>query len=386
VETDGTSLVRAGRFEYLDGLRGLAALAVVNHHFICGFAPWIFPNPALYQLLFIAGPLVILRNGNFAVYVFFALSGFVIANSAAGKGYVLPVRLLTRYLRLAVPLTCSLLFAFALLSLFPTSRLELIRTIPHLWLHAVYLDDLPGVTRALSDGVFNVFHTGKSGFNNVVWTMKTELFGSCALYVLYRYCPARGRIPALLAALAAVAIWERIYLGFPLGALLREAYIRGYLRRSAWSWVALAAGIAVGSVCTYPDVGGLFLPDSALAVFQQNEILVDGLGAAALVLAILTLAPLQVALSRMVPRFLGRISFALYLVHVPIVYTVIAWMYLTLPIGGYSKLAVLFIALVALSLVAAWALTVAVDEPLMKGLRKLNAWRPVPRAIPDSAA
>jgi peptidoglycan/LPS O-acetylase OafA/YrhL len=386
VETGGTSLIRVGRFEYLDGLRGIAALAVVNHHFICGFAPWIFPNPALYQLLFVAGPLVILRNGNFAVYVFFALSGFVIANSAASKGYVLPVRLLTRYLRLAVPLTCSLLFAFALLSLFPNSRLELIHAIPHPWLHAIYLDDMPGVTRALSDGVFNVFNTGKSGFNNVVWTMKIELFGSCALYAFYRYCPERGRIPALLAALAAVALWERIYLSFPLGALLREAYVRGYLQRSVWSWGALAAGIAVGSVCTYPDLGGLYLPDSALAFFQQNEIVIDGLGAASLVLAILTLAPLQVALSRLVPRFLGRISFALYLVHVPIVYTVIAWMYLSLPIGGYLKLAELFLSLVTLSLVAAWVLTIVVDEPLMKGLRKLNAWRPVPRSIPDRAA
>lgn len=130
VKIGGVSVIKAGRFEYLDGLRGLAALAVVNHHFICAFAPWIFPDPAIYRLLFVAGPLVILRNGIFAVYVFFALSGFVIANSAARKGYSLPVRLLTRYLRLAVPLTCSLLFAFALLSLFPTSRLELARKYP----------------------------------------------------------------------------------------------------------------------------------------------------------------------------------------------------------------------------------------------------------------
>ena len=67
-----------GRLDVLDGLRGIAALAVVAYHF---FARWAEPHfhPTLYQHGdAIAEWLPLQIAGRFGVYLFFLISGFVI--------------------------------------------------------------------------------------------------------------------------------------------------------------------------------------------------------------------------------------------------------------------------------------------------------------------
>lgn len=63
------------RFHYIDGLRGLAASAVMLHHFVGHRA--------------VSGNIGVLQDigefGHLGVPVFFAISGFVIAHSIAGE-------------------------------------------------------------------------------------------------------------------------------------------------------------------------------------------------------------------------------------------------------------------------------------------------------------
>ena len=58
------------RLDYLDGLRGLAAMQVVFEHVVLGFRPGIFD----------AWPRI-LWDGNVAVFLFFLMSGFVLTGS-----------------------------------------------------------------------------------------------------------------------------------------------------------------------------------------------------------------------------------------------------------------------------------------------------------------
>ena len=62
-----------GRLRYLDGYRGVAALAVLAFH-VSGRSQW-FSNPGVFGL---DGGAWMERLGNFAVCVFFLLSGLVL--------------------------------------------------------------------------------------------------------------------------------------------------------------------------------------------------------------------------------------------------------------------------------------------------------------------
>lgn len=93
----------------------------------------------------------------------------------------------------------------------------------------------------------------------------------------------------------------------------------------------------------------------------------DVVAAALLILSVLTLPALARVLARRLPIFLGRISFGLYLVHVPPLYTLVAWAYLQglpemvlAPAYGLGVLAL------------AWVFTIAVDEPLLRRITSLR--------------
>ncbi len=100
--------IKSHRFPELDSLRGLAAAAVVLHHYLLvyGMKHW-------YHLL-MATPLRILFAGQEAVVLFFVLSGFVLSipqsrpNHASYKGY-----LLKRFCRIYLPFMAA--FCVALL-------------------------------------------------------------------------------------------------------------------------------------------------------------------------------------------------------------------------------------------------------------------------------
>ena len=72
------------KLKFLDGVRGLAALIVVIHHYILAFFPaMFFGNSKINHFAgeheYSTSPLQLFYNGSFAVCIFFVLSGFVLS-------------------------------------------------------------------------------------------------------------------------------------------------------------------------------------------------------------------------------------------------------------------------------------------------------------------
>ena len=120
-----TPPANGGRYAYLDGLRGVAALTVVLCHFVLAFQPALLSGKAG-QGAAAAGtglaqtPLVLFWSPDCAVHVFFVLSGFVLSSAMAGQPAGrqlarLGALLVRRWVRLAGPILGSSLLAWGVI-------------------------------------------------------------------------------------------------------------------------------------------------------------------------------------------------------------------------------------------------------------------------------
>ena len=362
-----------GRIVALDGLRGVAALIVVVFHYLCLLHPGLVPDMTATPAWIADTPVGLLWNGPFAVSVFFVLSGFVIAAAADRRRDIIVANLATRYLRLAVPVLASVILAWILLSLFANATPSLREAVPEpsRWLDYTYQGDIPPLYAAVYDGLVGNFLQGVSGFNNVLWTMQIELFGSIGLFLLYWFIPGRARFVALgLAAVFIVFFLRDAYIAFVIGACLYEASKAGLLFRLPGFLppVALVVGVLLGAPGegTWARWGLMDLPGRLTAGNPQGLV---PIGAATLfVYAALMVPAFTQILGRRLLQWLGRISFSLYLVHVPLLYTLVAFAYVNLPISEVSLVVLYF----AGTLVLAHLFTLAVDEPSLRLLRRVR--------------
>ncbi|ULB11915.1 acyltransferase [Cereibacter azotoformans] len=360
------------RIEAFDGLRGVAAAIVVLYHYLCLMHPHLAPSMGSSLTGLADTPLHMLWNGRFAVAVFFVLSGFVMAAAADRRRGALISNVVTRYLRLALPVTASCLLAWVWLSAFPDSARALQQTLaePSRWLNFTYQEPIRHAWHAAADGLAATFVRGYSRFNNVLWTMQIELLGSLGIFLLYFVAQGRIRLFALAASGLAIVAWlPDSYLAFVLGAAFYEAHRRGALLPvpPVVPIVALVAAVLLGS----PGEGAhlrLDLPE----VPEQWHVgrprgLVPVLAAGLLLYGVLTLPALARIFAARVPVLFGRISFGLYLLHVPPLYTVVAWAHL----NGISE-ALIAPAYFGGVLLLALLFTIAVDEPLLRRLTDLR--------------
>ncbi len=361
--------IKKERLTHLDGLRGVAALVVIAHHYCLAFAPAMQPFRARTPHWLFDTPLAIFYNGSFALAIFFVVSGFVVANAGAAGKSPLPVNLIVRYLRLAIPATVSVLFALVLLNLFAGWPRALNGLLPNFWLQQTYWDGTPGLGYALWHGIYGVFVSGGSLFNNPLWTMRTELIGSFAVFTVYAFTRGWGR-PVAVIALCAIAVWQNQgqYLTFGAGALLRELWAAERLPRQG-ALIALGVGVLLGAPLQqaamrfgFKDAG--FFGDLG-AVLGLTAIAAGAL----IVYAVLASPSLRAILSARIPAFLGRISFGLYLVHVPLIVTIGALAYVELAPANAFGLALGLAVLIAASVLLAWAMTRWIDDPLVRALR-----------------
>ena len=110
-----------GRISYLESIRGLAALQVLLLHFLAAFTPeFVFSLPGAAP---VAGfvhlsPLYFLYDGYSAVYIFFALSGYVLTRSFE-RNLARPfAQVPARIVRLGLPAMAAVLVSAAIMLMF----------------------------------------------------------------------------------------------------------------------------------------------------------------------------------------------------------------------------------------------------------------------------
>lgn len=368
----------AARLGALDGLRGIAAFVVVFHHISLIAAPLIAPPPGEAVQVFSLWwwleytPLKLLTGGREAVLVFFVLSGLVVALPALKHpDFSWPGFLAGRFVRLYLPAWGAMLLAGGLILLLPRS------------LDRVTSTDWIGTTNAQTIDVgrfLNEMTLMVSGpkVDNVLWTLRWEATFSVLLPVLVllavllrRWWLPTAAIVVGLGVLGAVIGSEPLtylpvfFLGTLTGVHVQQIRSWGDRLRARVSGIRWTVVVLVGLLLLI--VSYLVQPVIPLGTDgNQGLQQLAALGGLLLVFAAIAQTGWRRMLERQVPQFLGRISFSLYLVHVPVIVT-IAYLigdwnwFLLLPIG------------VPAALLTGWAFYRVVEVPLHRLARTANA-------------
>ncbi len=337
---------------YLDGLRGIAAFQVVFHHFVLAFFPAVFLAPGVtthfagdIEARLSASPLNILWDGNFAVCLFFVLSGYVLSHKffLRKEHEIATASAVKRYFRLALPVAFSVLLAyiFMKLGLFYNQQAGAVAGsgwLPTFWTFS------PNLFDALSQAFLGTFFYSTFDYNAVLWTIAYEFEGS---FLVFSFLSLVGTAKNRWWAYVAV-IWvfyQSYYLAFVLGMLLsdiivhRGAILRGFGRYRKWLDAAiLLLGLFIASYPSGRDADGtlyLFMKYSWIDAPAEFYHIV---GAALIMVALLDSRRLQQLFSCRPFLFLGDISFTMYLLHFVIMGTFSSFVFLKLqPLMSYPS-------------------------------------------------
>ncbi len=369
------------RLGHLDGVRGAAAFSVFVCHFVQTFLPHIYYSDraeghGLWEDEFATSPFNIVVNGNFAVCLFFVLSGYVLSCRYLADGDLGYLRRLAlkRYPRLMLPTLGAVMVAWAILAAggYSFGAAQLFTKTGMRDTYAVFVP----LWSALEQGTVGAFFLGQWSLDPVLWTMQTELYGSFLVFALLALF-AGVRCRWAVYAAAALIFYDSYYLAFVFGVGLAELHSRGDGGEAPFPLVLalVTLGIYLGSYPYYGAETGLWsaLPGIGSA---HKPVFYHVLGAFVLILTTRLFGEAREVFSRRPFRFLGRISYSLYLIHFPLVCSVATGLMLALlPHLGYTAtISVVFAVMVPVVLAAATLFTLLVDEPAIRLSDRFARW------------
>lgn len=379
------------RFQSLDGLRGYAALVVFVYHIGDAYYPRTVSED-------IAGPPTVMEaslstvskgafaaigNGRFAVMVFYVLSGFVLTALmlTTRSTQLRLVYISQRYLRL-LPLT----LLGALLGLVVVQSGYLGLTSLHEVNCSTRLSIYPPPLRGLGE-VLTFFRQmlvdlwiGREPplYNTVLWTMGIEFRASIFLMLfLVGYSETRFRKRMhLLGAVFGLIFVGKYYLCFSAGCYLADLWTRGGFHCVMKNSLAGAFCGLVVMLCGAfdPDRGGASEWIARFIPIPLCRVIIYLCGGSAAVVMALTAGFPSFLLSCKLSRFLGKVSFAFYVVHQPVIHSVGANVLVKYaPHYGYDLAALGgTVASLAISISAAWLITEFIDIPTNAYTKRLT--------------
>lgn len=355
------------RLSAMDGVRGWAAFSVLLFHAFFEMFRAIHPvyaSPLLFPLM----------CGNFAVMIFFVLSGHVLSYGfMKARNYGdLKNLALKRYPRLAIPVLLSCLIVFACMQAGLTANHEAGALVHREdWL-GNWLRFGPDIQSFFKEVLFNTFFTQqKPIYNRFLWTMFYELSGSVLVFITLLFYPKLERPLLVLCVLAVCLLWFMPFIGcFVLGMICSDLLVRGtfasFRTSRRWQITALAA----------VPVSYLLIMTAYVTIGENIRLYaILGFG---LIMAVHIHPILEKAMNGGVSQYLGRLSFPLYLMHFAVIVTFSSWMTVALGEAGISILESLLIGIgtVIVSLCAAQVF-MPVEVMTVRACRAIAGWRPI---------
>ena len=328
----------------LDPLRGLAALGVVLFHYSGSMLPTV--RPSMLEDLF--------APGKWGVQVFFVISGFIIPYAMVRRRYTwndMGRFMARRYVRIAPPAYVAALMVV----LFHAAAL---------WINGrpVNTGDWPGINvRSVAGNL--VFHPtllGSEWYNFAYWTLMIEFqfYAFIALVLPLLVAPNRtARTVTIMAFSLAMSLvdtqWFFHHAPFFMMGTLVFLHQHGTIGRRVY--VALLVAIIVLLSFRWNWVPILFAAVTTWLIHARLDV-----GTAA-------------------TDLLGRISYSLYIVHVPFGYIAETGLkrLITLHELEWGRIVLVFV-YTAITLLGAWVFHLVVERPFLRLSQDIGKQRPGP--------
>ncbi|KAI1820010.1 acyltransferase 3 [Xylaria intraflava] len=366
-----------GRTDYLDGLRGLAAFVVYIYHFLLPFDPTVGlgynpqkPDTTSFMGLPI---LALLRSGTAMVRIFFGISGYVLTLSASkalhrGDGEAvlrsLSAAALKRGFRLFLP---AVVTGFVIMLLVHAGLYTDASTISHFpahWhplrpvRHDSFFTQISDWLDFTLGRLTNPWRWSRDLFADLsasyygahLWTIQTEYHCSMILFLVAMILSraSEPRIRSVLWAIITVYVclcdrWDvgMFLCGMAFAdrdvqsnvAMSPETSIKPHWlqsgRRSRYLVSLAHTGILIAGLwlASYPERHGVdAIGFGALNFISHSTEAWQSIGAAMIVWSVGRLSLVRAFLTNTLVGYLGQLSFALYLVHEPILQA-FGWLY-----------------------------------------------------------
>ncbi|MBF0134686.1 MAG: acyltransferase [Magnetococcus sp. DMHC-1] len=324
----------------MNGVRGWAALVVFFYHSIPLFYPVIATQKqdlarGFVDALIAKSPLYALLNGAFAVFIFFVLSGFVLSvQFFKNKARINIISaMLRRYFRLAIPIFSANLFILFCIYFNLFHENEMVKI-------GMLTDGLQKYNftfnsyNIFQESFVKVFTERSTVMNLVLWTMQYELIGSYIVFLtIILFGTSKLRIAFYLFFMIflgkLVGYYVIYYKCFMFGVILADIYVnfpkaktppKPFLFEIFYISIAIF-GLFLGSMPIE-----IVDPSQYQSIMQKitRGVGFDGvyaLGGCLVVSGVLFSNNLEKIFKSKISLFLGKISFCLYLIHIPVVFT-----------------------------------------------------------------
>ncbi|WP_147426189.1 acyltransferase family protein [Teichococcus wenyumeiae] len=375
---EGTSR-RSGpaRIEQLDALLGMAALCVVLNHYVQVVPETVRQAAQISDLSQLEAwaslwtwlrftPLRLMINGQAAVMVFFVLSGFVLFASLQAQPRISwTTFLIKRFSRIYVP--------FAVVIIAAAAAYQIAHPVPSAasseWLNGLLMMTM---TYSLPAHLLMTGEPDGMTLNPVIWTLIHEMRVALFIPAIFALCRAAGAVKTLL-----LCTMISVMASFSMPGFLSGSWQNTF----HFLWMFVAGGALamhrmkiVATLNRLPRMStlGLWALAAALLLAGIDRVWSDllvGLGACLVIALCLSPNLVTRTLNTGLPRWLGRISYSLYLVHLPI---------LIVALGAGAPLIALPL-LLALTFVVSDVMFRVVEAPAQRLASSFAKWLPTIR-------